>query len=147
MSNGSPAMPGPEQSWDEDQQEQFSILNAFLTTSHHFFGDFESLFRDVADPRRPERIIYPLEALAFAGILMYLCHLGARRRVAHLFRRNGPSEAKFQALFGPETFPHGDTLNAAFCRLDPDPVQAVVAAMVRILIRKKVLDRYRLLGY
>jgi hypothetical protein len=147
MSNGSIARPGPKQSWDEDQQEQFSILNSFLTTSHHFFGDFEGLFRDVADPRRPELIIYPLEALVFAGILMYLCHLGARRRVAHLFRRNGPSETKFQALFGPETFPHGDTLNTTFCRLDPDQVQAVVTAMVRILIRKKVLDRYRLLGH
>jgi hypothetical protein len=147
MSNGSTARPGPKQSWDEDQQEQFSILNAFLTTSHHFFGDFEGLFRNVADPRCPELIIYPLEAVAFTGILMYLCRLGARRQVAHLFRRNGPSEAKFQALFGPETFPHGDTLNATFRRLDPDQVQAVVTAMVRTLIRKKVLDRYRLLGH
>jgi hypothetical protein len=147
MSNGNTTVPGQEQGWDEDQQEQFSILNVFLITFHHFFDNFKGLFHNVADPRRPELIIYPLEALAFAGIFMYLCRLGARRQVAHLLRRNGPSAAKFQALFGPETFPHGDTLNATFRRLDPDQVQAVVTAMVRTLIRKKVLDRYRLLGH
>jgi len=146
MSNRNTATPEPNQEGDEEQQEQFSILNAFLTTVHHFFGDFETLFQSVDDPRRPELTIYPLEALAFAGVLMYLCHLGARRQIAHMFRTNGPSAAKFQALFGTATCPHGDTLDAAFSRLNPDQVQAVVTAMVRTLMRKKVLDRYRLLG-
>jgi hypothetical protein len=146
MANVSPATAKPEQEWDEEQQEQFSILKAFLTTIHHFFGRFDDLFQSVDDPRVPELIIYPLASLAFAGVLMYLCRLGARRQVTHLLRRNGPSEAKFQALFGTDTCPHGDTLDAAFSRLDPDQVQAVVTDMVRTLIRKKVLDRYRLLG-
>jgi hypothetical protein len=147
MSNMSTTMPEPNQGWDEEQQDQFSILNAFLTTIHHFFGDFGALFQSVDDPRRPELIIYPLESLAFAGVLLYLCHLGARRQIAHMFRENGPSAVKFQALFGTDTCPHGDTLNAAFGRLDPDQVQAVITAMIRTLIRKKVLDRYRLLGH
>jgi len=146
MSLGNTAMPEPNQDWDEDQQEQFLILKAFLTTFHHFFGDFGALFQSVDDPRRPELIIYPLEALAFAGVLMYLCHLGARRQIAYMFRENGPSTAKFQALFGTDTCPHGDTLDVVFGRLNPDQMQAVVTVLVRILIRKKVLDRYRLLG-
>jgi hypothetical protein len=147
MSNMNTATPEPNQEGDEEQQEQFSIFNAFLTTVHHFFGDFDALFQSVDDPRRPELIIYPLGALAFTGVLMYLCHLGARRQIAHLFRENGPSAAKFQALFDTDTCPHGDTLDAAFGRLDPDQVQAVVTAMIRALMRKKVLDRYRLLGH
>jgi hypothetical protein len=146
MANVSPATPRPEQEWDGEQQEQFSILTAFLTTVHHFFGRFDALFQSVDDPRVPELIIYPLASLTFAGVLMYLCRLGARRQVAHMFRHNGPSEAKFQALFGTDTCPHGDTLDAAFGRLDPDQVQAIVTDMVRTLIRKKVLDRYRLLS-
>lgn len=146
MSNRNPALPEPSQDGDEEQQEQFSILKAFLTTFHHFFGDFGALFRAVDDPRRPELIIYPLESLLFAGILMFLCRLGARRQIAHMFRGNGPSAAKFQALFGTETCPHGDTLKVTFGRLIPDQVQAVVTALVRTLIRKKVLDRLRLLG-
>jgi hypothetical protein len=147
MSSMTTAMPEPNQDWDEDQQEQFLILKAFLTTFHHFFGDFGALFQTVDDPRRPELITYPLEALVFAGILMYFCRVGARRQIAHLFRKNGPSAAKFQALFSTDTCPHGDTLNVAFGRLNPDQVQAVVTALVRTLIRKKVLYRYRLLDY
>ena len=146
MSKRNTAMPEPNQGRDQDQQEQFAILYTLLTTSHHFFGDFGALFQSVDDPRHPELIIYPLEALAFAGILMYLCRLGARRQIAHMFRENGPSAAKFQALFGTDVCPHGDTLDVVFGRLDPDQVQAVVTKMVRTLIRKKVLDRYRLLG-
>lgn len=147
MANVSPATPKPEQEWEEEQQEQFSILKVFLTTVHHFFGRFDDLFQSVDDPRVPELIIYPLASLTFTGVLMYLCRLGARRQVTHMFRRNGPSEAKFQALFGTDTCPHGDTLDAAFGRLDPDQVQAIVTDMVRTLIRKKVLDRYRLLSW
>ena len=146
MSSMNTAMPDPNQDWDEDQQEQFLILKTFLTTFHHFFGDFGAPFQTVDDPRRPELITYPLEALTFAGTLMYLCRLGARRQITHLFRNNGPSAAKFQALFGTDTCPHGDTLNVTFGRLNPDQVQGVVTALVRTLIRKKVLDRYRLLG-
>jgi len=79
--------------------------------------------------------------------LMFLCRLGARRQIAHMFRHNGASEAKFQALFGVDTCPHGDTLNVTFGRVDPDQVQQVVTDMVRTLIRKKVLYRYRLLDW
>ena len=147
MANVSPTTPEPEQEWDKELQEQFSILNSFLTTVHHFFGRFDDLFQSVDDPRVTKLIIYPLASLSFAGVLMYLCRLGARRQIAHMFRNNGPSETKFQAMFGTDTYPHGDTLNEAFRRLDPDQVQAVVTNMVSTLIRKKVLYRYRLLEH
>ena len=68
MSSMNSAMPEPNQDWDEDQHEKFLILKAFLTTIHHFFGDFDALFQTVDDPRRPELITYPLAALAFAGV-------------------------------------------------------------------------------
>ncbi len=132
---------------DQDEQEQFSIIKAFLNTVHHFFGDFAELFEPVQDPRVPELITYPLEALTFTGVLMFLCRLGARRQIAHMFRRNGASEAKFQTMFGVDTCPHGDTLNTAFSRVNPEQVQQVVTGMIRTLIRKKVLYRYRLLDW
>jgi hypothetical protein len=116
-------------------------------TVHRFLGNFGELFRTVQDPRAPDLITYPLESLIFAGVLMFLCRLGARRQIAHMFRHNGASEAKFQALFGVDTCPHGDTLNVTFGRVDPDQVQQVVTDMVRTLIRKKVLYRYRLLDW
>ena len=132
---------------DQDDRKQLSIIRANLKTIWHFFGDFGDLFRPVHDPRNRDLITYPLPAMSFTGVLMFLCHLGARRQITHLLRGNGPSAAKFQALFDVEDCPHGDTVNALYSRLDPAEVQEVVTSMVETLIRKKVLYRYRLLDH
>jgi hypothetical protein len=132
---------------DPDEQEQLAIIRACLKTIWHYFGDLGSFFHPIHDPRKPELITYPLAAMCFAGVLMFLCRLGARRQINHLFRGNGRSAAKFQALFGVETCPHGDTVNALYARLDPADVQEVLTNMVATLIRKKVLYRYRLLDH
>lgn len=132
---------------DQDEQKQLSIIRVSLKTARHFFGDFVDLFHPVHDPRNLDLITYPLAALGFTGVWMFLCRLGARRQINYMFRGNGPSAAKFQALFGVESCPHGDTVNVLYSRLDPDEVQEVVTGMVETLIRKKVLYRYRLLDH
>jgi len=132
---------------DPDEQEQLSIIGACLKTVWHFFGGFARLFCPVRDPRHPDFITYPLIAVGFAGVLMFLCRLGARRQINHMFRGNGPSATKFRVLFGGETCPHGDTANVLYSRLDLGEVQEVPTSMVETLIRKKVLYRYRLLGH
>ena len=106
---------------------------------------FPPLLAPVTDPRDPQKILYPLASLAFAGVLMFLFRLNARRQIG-LLLRNGPSIRKFQALFGVERFPHGDTLEAAFSNLETDQIQTVVTGMTETLIRKKVLYSYRLFG-
>jgi DDE_Tnp_1-associated len=106
---------------------------------------FPPLFAKVQDPRDPLKILYPLDSLAFAGVMMFLCQLKARRQIG-LLLRNAASARKFQALFGVKSFPHGDTLEALFCNLTTDPIQAVVSAMTETLIRNKVLYSYRILG-
>jgi len=64
---------------DEDQQEQLQILRAVLGTVQHYFGGIEQMFEGVADPRSSALIDYPLAALFFTGIFMFLTQLGARR--------------------------------------------------------------------
>jgi hypothetical protein len=139
-----PSAPAP--ALDQHEQEQLALIKSFIGTVRHFFGGFIQLFRPVHDPRHPSFTIYPLPAVCFAALLMFLCRLGSRRQINNLLRGNGPSGAKFQALFGVETCPHGDTANVLFSRLLPDEVQEVVCWIIETLIRKKVLDRYRLLG-
>jgi len=106
---------------------------------------FPPLFAKVTDPRDPCKIIYPLASLAFAGVMMFLFRLKARRQIG-LLLRNGPSIHKFEVLFGVKRFPHGDTLEATFSNLEADQIQSVVTGMTETLIRKKVLYGYRLLG-
>jgi|WetSurMetagenome_2_1015567.scaffolds.fasta_scaffold69888_1 hypothetical protein len=130
---------------EKAQQEQQELMRALIGTLHHFFGGFASLFARVMDPRDPFKITYPLASLAFAGIEMFLFRLQARRQIG-LLLRNGPSIRKFQALFDVESFPHGDTLDATFSNLEVDQIQAVVSTMTGILVRKKVLYSYRVLG-
>jgi hypothetical protein len=132
---------------DPDEWKQLSIIRASLKTIQHFFGAFADLFQPVRDPRHPELITYPLAAMGFAGVWMFLCRLGARRQINHLLRDNGPSAAKFRALFGVDSCPHGDTVNTLYSRLNPAEVQEVVSSMVATLIRKKVLYRDRLLEH
>ncbi len=106
---------------------------------------FPPLFANITDPRDPQKTLYPLASHAFAGVTMFLFQLKARRQIG-LLLRNGPSVSKFQALFGVESFPHGDTLEATFSNLETDQMQTVVSGMTETLIRKKVLYSYRLLG-
>lgn len=75
---------------------------------------------------------------------MYMCHLGARRRIGTLLR-SAKSARKFELLFKSETFPHGDTLDKLFRRLDPDQFQEVVCGLAETIIRSKALYSYRLL--
>jgi len=130
---------------DEDQQEQSQMLRAVLGTVQHYFGGLEQMFEGVADPRNSALIDYPLAALLFTGIFMFLTQLGARRQIKHKRRGNGPSKAKIEVLFGVDEVPHGDTLNYTFKKLIVSELQEVVCWMVEVLIRKKVLYPYRLL--
>ena len=127
-------------------QQQIALLESFLVTTQHFFGGFARLFAPVSDPRHPAFITYPLSCLLTTGILLFLLRLGARRQIQLLLRQNSPSAAKFEALFGVDDCPHGDTLDAAFCRLQPSEVQEAVTRTVETLIDKKVLYPYRLLN-
>src|SRR3990172_9156170 len=101
---------------DPEEQAQASLLKAFLATVQHFFGSFSRLFAGVSDPREPALITYPLAARLFAGVLMFVCRLGARRQINHLLRGNGPSAANFETLFQVASCPHGDTPGAAVRR-------------------------------
>lgn len=128
---------------EEEEKQQQKLLKATIGTIKHYFGSFSSWLNKVIDPRDSKDITYPLPSLLFAGIWMFVCRLGARRQIG-LMLRNGPSRANFAALFGVETFPHGDTLNDAFRQLSVEEMQEVVCALVEMLIRKKALSAYRL---
>jgi hypothetical protein len=138
---------GPEGSSDQyekEQKEQETLISALFSTITHLFGPLNSLFRCVTDPRNPLKTTYTLAGLIFSGILMFLFQLKARRQIG-LLLRNGPSASKFHSIFKVKTFPHGDTINDVFKKLDPQQMQEVLSGMTECLIRRKILYPYRLL--
>jgi hypothetical protein len=101
----------------------------------------------VREPRRvrsPGDVDYPLPAVLWTGVWMFLCRLGARRQVNWLLRCPG-GDALFQTLFGCG-IPHGDAMNDVLRRLEVDEVQECVTRLVERLIDAKILYPYRLLG-
>jgi hypothetical protein len=133
-----------EISEDTTSKEQEALIEAFVGTTQHYFGSWQAIFGEVTDPRNPDWIRYPIEALLCTGVMMFLFRLGSRRQIKHQLRSNGPSETKFGCWFEVQEIPHGDTLNYGFKRLIADEIQEVVCRMVEQLIRKKVLYRWRL---
>jgi len=131
---------------DPLRREQTALLKAFTGTVRHYWGDWDRLFGGVIDPRNLSQIIYPLNSLLFTGVFLFLCQLGTRRAINDQLRTNGPAQAKLAAWFDVENFPHGDTLNYTYRHLEVPQLQEVICRGVEVLIRKKVLARYRLLG-
>jgi hypothetical protein len=147
MSNSTPSLlTFQADAEDEHTHQQIELIKCLLVTVQHFFGGFRRLFRNVTDPRHPVYTTYPLPSVLTTGLLLFLLRLGARRQVNLMLRQNGPSSAKFQAVFDVETCPHGDTIDETYKRLDVAEMQDVVSGTVETLIRQKVLYPYRLCG-
>lgn len=125
--------------------ENQKVLRIVLKTFQHYFGPIDDFFDRVQDPRMERKCDYSLSMLLFTGIFMFLGHLQAVRQIK--FRLHSPlAQKNFQTLFHHDSIPHGDTLNETFPVLDPDEVGSCVTAMIRRLIRQRVLDSQRLLG-
>lgn len=121
---GTEDVPSPAAVSGDQQESQKELIGVLLTTIHHFFGSISSLFGSIKDPRDSRRIRYPSQSLLFAGVLLFLFRLRARREVG-LKLRNGPSAAKFHALFGVASFPPGDALDDDFAHLSPEELQEI----------------------
>jgi hypothetical protein len=101
----------------------------------------------VTEPRRvrsPGDIDYPLPAVLWTGVWMFLCRLGARRQVNWLLRCP-TGHVLFQTLFDCGII-HGDAMNDVVRRLDVEQVQVCVTRLVETLIDSKMLYPYRFLG-
>src|SRR3990172_1945710 len=72
-------VPSPAAVSGEQQESQKELIGVLLTTIHHFFGSIASLFGSINDPRDSRRIRYPSQSLLFAGVLLFLFRLRARR--------------------------------------------------------------------
>lgn len=117
-----------------------------MTTFAHFFGPVSKRLGGLPDPRKPKRpedVVYSVASLAFLGLLMFSCRLEARRQV-RLKLFTAPLAGLFQALFGVNGVPHGDTMNGVLCGLPVEEVQERVTGMTQTLIDKKVLYPHRL---
>lgn len=121
------------------------LLQVLHKTLRHFFPKLRHWLDTVPDPRDPSRITYPLRSLLWVGVLMFLFHLSARRRLRYDFNSEG-ALPNLNDLAGTElqTLPHPDTLAYLLERLSPEGLDRLRRRMVRGLLRKRCLERFRL---
>jgi len=99
------------------------------------------------DFRNPELRVYPARHLVWAGILLFLFRLGARRRLR--FDLSSPAGiANLNRLAGTDlkAIPHPDTLLYLLRRLPPDDLGLVRSEMMETLLRSRALESFRLRG-
>lgn len=113
----------------------------------HFFPGLQAWLKEVNDPRDPERIQFPAAFLLSTGILMFLAKLGARRQTKFQFNRpEMVSNINTLAGTSVEKPAHPDTLEYYMKRASPDDLGRTRTRMIRQVVRKRALDRYRVEG-
>lgn len=118
------------------------LLHKIPKTINHFFPKYISSLRKIPDYRKGTK--YELSEIIMGGIVMYLLKEGSRNafnndRMDNNFRKN------YEALFGMQ-LPHMDTVDDIFREIRTEELEIFKVEMVRELIEKKVLHKWRLQG-
>jgi hypothetical protein len=130
------------------QEGEAPLAGVLRATVSHFFPDFNEWLGILPDCRNQEQIEYARVALYWTALLVLVTKRGARHQIHHAM--NGAIlRGNFRELCGQESLaklPHGDTVDYLLKRVDWEKIEGVQVKMVKRLIRRKVLDRYRLRG-
>ena len=123
------------------------VLDSYIKTAGNFFPALPKWISNIKDPRNPNLIIYQPIHMLILGLFLYLGRLETRRQLTFglntsVFARN------FNALCAGnlETVAHHDTVEYFYCRLAPEELEDLRNKMVRALLRKRCLEKYRLFG-
>lgn len=116
-------------------------------TIKHFFPEYRSWLKSMKDPRNKNMLTYELPAMIWVGVLLFLLKLGARRQLNYEFESEEMvKNVEVLAKEKIERIPHDGTLEYLLERLSPVELCWLRTNMVNSLIRKKCLNKYRLLG-
>ena len=117
-------------------------------TVTHFFPKWNRWAGQLADPRDPEKLTYPTRSLLWAGVLLFLLKLQARRQLrfacqtpAMCLNVNTLAETTLARVADP------DTLAYFLEQMPRTELPTFLHHAVQRLLRMKVLDRFRLDGW
>ena len=119
-----------------------AVLYELFKTIHHFFPDLFEQLRQLEDCR--QKSDYTLAEILMAGIALFVFQQGSRNAL-----NNKRAEAKFRKHYWrlfKLRLPHLDTVHRVLCRLPEAALEQLKHQLVKTLLEKKVLHRYRLLG-
>lgn len=110
-------------------------------TIHHFFPDLFEQLRQIEDCRRWSD--YALSEILMAAIALFIFQQGSRNAFNNL-RQEAKFAKHYRRLFK-RRLPHLDTVRV-LCRLADEVLERLKQGLVKTLLEKKALHKYRLLG-
>jgi hypothetical protein len=119
-----------------------AVLYELFKTIHHFFPNLFDQLRQLEDCR--QKSDYTLAEILLAGIMLFVFQQGSRNAL-----NNKREEDKFRTYYGrlfKSRLPHLDTVHRVLCRLPEAELEQLKQALVKTLLAKKVLPKYRLFG-
>ncbi len=119
-----------------------AVLCELCKTIHHFFPNLFDQLRQLEDCR--QKSDYTLAEILLAGILLFVFQQGSRNAF-----NNQRAEAKFRTHYErlfKLRLPHLDTVHQVLCRLPEAELEQLKHTLVKTLLEKKVLHKYRLFG-
>ena len=129
-----------------EAEKKINYLLEFQKITNHFFKDFNKWLKNVADMRNQSYITYPPEVLLLMLIMKHVTGLKSMREMTIQFNTDQAIKNVGIILNLPDLseLPHYDTINNFLEKLHVDELEKLRYNMVRRLINKKSLNRYRL---
>jgi len=126
-----------------EQFEYYQLVVQTAVTLRRHFPEFESKLSALTDNRKRRQ--YEVRELVMAVILMFVFKRGSRNHADNTaskfyFRKN------ILRIFKVE-LPDLDTSNRLLKTLPPEELEAIKQHMVSVLVQRKVLHKFRLLGF
>jgi len=130
-----------------EKEKEINFFGEFVKVKKHFFRDIVKQLKAVKDPRHPSYIEYGTDVLLFSVIMKNACGITSMSNMTEKFNKEECIEnmAKVLGHERLEELPHYDTINNFLCRLAPEEIEKIRDCMIRELLRKRSLERYRFL--
>jgi hypothetical protein len=135
------------------QEETGAVLNIgplLVRTIRHFWPHFNDWLDDIKDPRPQAAITYAARFLFWWGLALFLFKLGSRRQLDYDLDDKGThvlDNLNRLADTQQTTRPVNKTLDDFLRQVGSQPLADVRTQTIRSLLRQKVFDPARLLGY
>lgn len=119
-----------------------TMVCELFKTINHFFPDLFEQLRQIEDCRG--RSDYALSEILMAAIALFIFQQGSRNAFNNL-RQEAKFAKHYRRLFKLR-LPHLDTVHRVLCRLTDEPLEQLKQWLVKTLLEKKALHKYRLFG-
>lgn len=119
-----------------------AVVCELFRTINHFFPDLFEQLRQLEDCRGKSD--YTLSEILMAAIALFIFQQGSRNAFNNL-RQEAKFAKHYRRLFKLR-LPHLDTVHRVLCRLADEVLERLKHQLVKTLLEKKALHKYRLFG-